>query len=789
MRSLVLLGLLAATVLPSFALPARAQENNPAVIDRGSMVYDVDATHALIPNLLPAEDVERISTLQNEQRWAIPISPISPDDGAALVTWEEGAAFASLADGSTTPVDATALESFYGFTEFAWRDATTLVQAGYLFTHGDEGEELALPRLLLLDRATGAATLAELPPFADELTPVSIAPRAGRLLLIGPAEGDEVPGVRTIRRDHPRHHHVNSPYAKRGEQLRALTRTAPALARRAALAELFDHAAGGVSQSESDVVLATLDIASGTLHELRTFPEGTMIDGLAWGSDEARLAVSTTGLPLAHRGRDGALLSEPLYMDSVGSLAPEANPLLQNNALDIFELNKGEQQSLRAAEGDQTTFGALAWSTDGQTLMVQHRHPSWPAGRRYPVYNPEFAARGSFRFYDTELREVRRLDLPALSSADSWLTHGRFASPDEVIFSAHAGTDTRPWYYNLRSGELRPMTSQPGTAFGITPTSSATRQIIFFHDSFTDPGELMRVGWDGAGLAPITALNDDLRAVSQTQQYGVSFQLGRNQTREGVLILPAGTPFPPKNQRIVVWQEGGPQVSVQNTWSALVERPFALLPNFGFGVLVMPLAGRQGLGAARFTALADGSNFGQVDIDEQAQIVRQMIRRSWAQQGQVGIAGCSYGGYFTTQSLVRHPRLYGAGNAMCSLVDTYTEWSRGFDILMPYLQGLPPYARPEEYRKDSPLYNAAAIRTPLLTFHGREDFLPLTIMENLHTQVVNRGVPAKMLRFAGVGHGFGAQFVASDEGLPSLFESYERYGAQEQIIWFRTYLK
>lgn len=343
--------------------------------------------------------------------------------------------------------------------------------------------------------------------------------------------------------------------------------------------------------------------------------------------------------------------------------------------------------------------------------------------------------------------------------------------------------------FNPAPGELRKIAAQPGTYAGVTPTSSGSRQIVFFYDSFTEPGELYRVGWNGAGQAALTAFNDEVRAISATRQHPVSFTLRSGQARTGVLVLPADAPFPPKNQRIVVWQEGGPVVSVQNSWSATVESPFALLPNHGIGVLVTPLYGRPGLDPQRFTALASGSNFGQVDIDEQAEIVRQLTARGWSGPGQVGIAGCSYGGYFVAQSLVRHPGLYGAGNAMCSLVDNVTEWSRGYDSLMPWLQGLPPYANLEEYRKDSPLFNAAAVRTPLLTFHGKEDFLPVTVMENFHNQLVNRKVPAKMLRFEGVGHGFGQMFVDSAEGLPSLYESYELYGAQEQILWFRTHLK
>ena len=51
----------------------------------------------------------------------------------------------------------------------------------------------------------------------------------------------------------------------------------------------------------------------------------------------------------------------------------------------------------------------------------------------------------------------------------------------------------------------------------------------------------------------------------------------------------------------------------------------------------------------------------------------------------------------------------------------------------------------------------------------------------MHLQLVNRNLPAKMLEFAGAGHGL----VRNGE----IDQAYEHYAAQEQILWFRQYLK
>jgi pimeloyl-ACP methyl ester carboxylesterase len=212
-----------------------------------------------------------------------------------------------------------------------------------------------------------------------------------------------------------------------------------------------------------------------------------------------------------------------------------------------------------------------------------------------------------------------------------------------------------------------------------------------------------------------------------------------------------------------------------NEWAANVEKPFNLLPNFGISVLVLPLPGREGWGPQFATALADSRNFGTIDIDEGAEVVRQMIARGYTSSDRVGITGCSYGGYFATQSIARHPDLYAAANPQCTLLDTIVEWQTGFTVLMSYLMGLPPTTIPAEYVQDSPGYNTGTIRTPTLIFHGTEDYLPVSIAESFYKELTSQETPVRMLKFEEEGHGL----AAPDNQL---------LAAQEQIAWFRQHL-
>jgi dipeptidyl aminopeptidase/acylaminoacyl peptidase len=534
---------------------------------------------------------------------------------------------------------------------------------------------------------------------------------------------------------------------------------------------------GVVTVTPTSVELVLLGPDS-ELRYVTTVPLASLLLSETWTRDSSRLAFSLTGFSSSERPRpqfDGALISEEVYRDATGNLPPSINPLLQNNNTYLVDIASGVTQILRPSGDTPPLLSVEAWSPDNQSLLVEAWHPARIKGRSHPTYLPQYSERASYRFYDLSLNEVGRLEGNLFSGGTASLPTALFVSPDELIVRAAVGTDRHAYYYNRVSGELRNLADQAGTYGAIVATNNS-RQIVFVFQSFTTPPDIYRMGWEGADLTRLTWQNEELRLYAGLRQEPVSFTLRNGQRRGGVLIQSAEAPFPPSNTRLIVWQEGGPGVAMLNRWLANVENPYALLPGAGFALLMTPLAGRPGYTPSTFNALADNANFGSVDIDEQAEIVRQLIARGWTSQGKVGITGCSYGGYFALQSAVRHPELYAAANPQCALVDTLTEWSRGYASLMPHLQGLPPYSIPEEYRRDSPLYNAERIRAAVLTFHGSNDFLPVVQNQNLHLQLVNRDAQARMLVFAGEGHGLANPV---NQG----------YAAQEQIAWFRAYLR
>lgn len=211
-----------------------------------------------------------------------------------------------------------------------------------------------------------------------------------------------------------------------------------------------------------------------------------------------------------------------------------------------------------------------------------------------------------------------------------------------------------------------------------------------------------------------------------------------------------------------------------NRWGATTEDPFNLLPNFGISVLFMPFSGREGFGPEFYLALADEDNFGQIDVDESALVVQYLIEHGYTSESQIGVNGCSYGGYLVNQSITQYPELYAAAISQCSIMDMVDYWNFN-RYLVTFYEGNLPEDRPEEYRRDSPLHNADAVRTPVLLMQGMEDFLPVKLVRDFRKAVDATGTPVELLVFKNEGHSL---------GLP---ES-KLFAAQQQIAWFRKYL-
>lgn len=119
------------------------------------------------------------------------------------------------------------------------------------------------------------------------------------------------------------------------------------------------------------------------------------------------------------------------------------------------------------------------------------------------------------------------------------------------------------------------------------------------------------------------------------------------------------------------------------------------------------------------------SVYGQLGVMEtrdQAAGARALARRTYVDQGRIGIWGWSYGGFMSLNGLFQHPDLYRTGIAVAPV----THWSLYDNVYTERFNGLPSDNK-AGYDRGSPLTYVDGLKGNLLLVHGSGD-------DNVHIQ-------------------------------------------------------
>jgi len=535
---------------------------------------------------------------------------------------------------------------------------------------------------------------------------------------------------------------------------------------------------------QGNTEVAALNLTNGELITIGALPPaanlGTALGSLSQrpGTDTVAYVV-TTELSCSGRnvrGRQcrggGMPTSHPLVQERLGLVPPEENVLVAEGELRITDLVTLQEKVIPNSDYLPGRFSGTLWTADGSLLLVASALPSVLDGRPYPIYgSPHGLQTKVFSPDGTHLRDWAP---PALNNI---AVDYEPVSGTRLMAMIPSNTDRHVYVFDAATPDAQPQAvfTGHGTLFS---WELAGTQFVYSMGDVASPGDLyVAEARDVAGTAEqLTNGNAALLDASKITYQPITYVTSGGYPVEGVYIYPADWPFPPEEPKpVVVWQTGGPGGQMLNSWGTSVESPYTLLPNFGIPVFMVNGSGRTSNGAQFYSDMAEADNYGQRDIRDVKEGVDRLIEMGVADPAAVGVTGCSYGGYFTVQSMVEFPDLYKAGNTQCTLNDLIYEYNFGWSYTIGYLMGDSAAGNPAEYVKDSPVYRANEIKHPLLIFHGTQDFLPYEHMVNLHDQIEANGVPTRFLRVFGEGHGF---------GMPTS----QAYAAQLQIQWFRQYL-
>lgn len=552
--------------------------------------------------------------------------------------------------------------------------------------------------------------------------------------------------------------------------------------------------------------LVAVSLADGSLKTIGTVPAGVNIASVASGlaaqprgntfAYVTTTAIPWTGIVVGGRANRGGGMPTSYYnvQENLGRIPESLNRHITGTSLTLVNFETGQQTVIKNVDHTPGKFAAPMWTADGRWLVVRCSRPSVLEGRAHPIY--EYSAGIDLKVFapDGSVPPDGAVAVPSLRDLNPPMDSGSLTPLAGTKFLATVPVNTTRHLYvvDVADASVAPVSVYSGDdmmySFAYAP---AADKLVAVFGNAADPGEIYTAtaGAVEATREKLTESNPVLDTVSTIATRTFSYKTSAGYDLKGVYVYPRDWSFPPPEPKpLVVWQEGGPGGQMLNTWGSSVESPYSLLPNFGIPVLIVNGSGRTSNGGRFYNDMADGRNFGQRDIQDVKEAVDYLIEMDVVDPKAVGVTGCSYGGYFTLQSLTTYPDFYAAGNSQCSLNDVLYEYNFGWSPFLGYLVGRSTTDDPAEYIKDAPTYNAYKIKAPLLQFHGTSDFLPFEHITNIHDQVNANGVETVFFRALGFGHGLGNAVNAEGQTVPNSGVNAQRYAFQLQLKWFRDHL-
>ena len=178
---------------------------------------------------------------------------------------------------------------------------------------------------------------------------------------------------------------------------------------------------------------------------------------------------------------------------------------------------------------------------------------------------------------------------------------------------------------------------------------------------------------------------------------------------------------PNKKYPVLMYQYSGPGVqTVQNSWNGYDDYWYYMLAAKGYIVLSVDGRGTGGKGTA-FTKVTY-KELGKYETIDQIEAAKELGKRTYIDADRIGIWGWSYGGFTSSNALLKGPDVF----KMAIAVAPVTNW-RLYDTVYTERYMQTPQENASGYDENSPLFFADKLKGNYLLVHGTGD-------DNVHVQ-------------------------------------------------------
>jgi dipeptidyl aminopeptidase/acylaminoacyl peptidase len=355
----------------------------------------------------------------------------------------------------------------------------------------------------------------------------------------------------------------------------------------------------------------------------------------------------------------------------------------------------------------------------------------------------------------------------------SWAPDGK-----HIYFTAAIGGESHLFRVAIpgagQPAKVEQVTNGPRRLVGLVTDRRFTTiaYTVGVHDA---PSDVYVARIDGSGEK---RLSDIHRALKQEIAFGKTERL-QWKSNDGTLIegwvtLPPGYdrargPYP-----LIVFSHGGPHAATGYSFD-FKKQYFA-----ANGYVVLDTNFRSSTGYGEVFKWATWGEWGNKDGQDVMSGIDHTIRTYAIDRNRVGHTGHSYGGFMTNWLITQYPDRFAAAVSGAGISNWISDYGTA-DIFRTKETEFfgPPWDEAARARmvKQSPLTFAGRVRTPTLFVHGEVDQrVPYEEGEQMYFALKRRGVPAKMIQYAGQPHGIGGHWNNVHRML-------------NELQWWNTYLK
>ncbi len=419
----------------------------------------------------------------------------------------------------------------------------------------------------------------------------------------------------------------------------------------------------------------------------------------------------------------------------------------------------GEPAPLVATEGK---LGDLAVSPDGKTVAFLGAH------------DLHDSTSGIVYVVDADGSNKRAL------APDEPMTASRlfFRDPTHLVVLAIRGTRTQFYDVDVRRGTLRPLLPNAP----VCSDADLTRTVVACAGSTAlHPREVFVGRLPDRGMRRLTVSNEHLANKRLGAQKVFSWQAADGLRLEGILTLPvgyrAGTRYP-----LAVLPHGGPEGVSLDGWRTRATYPVQILATAGYVVFEPNYRGSAGRGHA--FAAADHRDLGGKEFMDVLDGIDALAAEGLIDPSRVGMAGWSYGGYFSALAATMHSERFRAAMIGAAVTDwvsfTGTTEIEHENSLVHW--NLWPWDDLDLAWSRSPIRHIDKAKTAVLVVHGLADTrVPPGQGIEIYRALRHKKVPAQLVLYPREPHGLVENVHSVDfmERLSAWFDRHVKDAAPE----------